>query len=374
MQGGSRKGAGRKPKSDKKIMKNIYLTQNQIDKIEAINLDGCKNFSQKCSKLIENGMKEIASENRVKKTNNKLKFIDLFAGIGGIRKGFEDSNTECVFSSEWDKYASKTYEANYGEIPFGDITKINEKDIPDHDILLAGFPCQPFSHIGKREGFTHETQGTLFFDVLRILKEKKPKAFLLENVKGLVTHDKGNTLRVILKSLEEELGYSVFYDILDAQNFGLPQRRERIIIVGFRPDQKIDTFLFPQGDSKNKVGVGSILENSPKGYSISEHLQKSYLFKKDDGRPQIIDKNSDIQVNTLVASYHKIQRLTGTFVKDGDTGLRLYSELECKRLMGFPDDFKVPVSRTQMYRQFGNSVAVPMIKAVADCVKESIDC
>ena len=372
MQGGSRKGAGRKPKSDKKIMKNIYLTQNQIDKIEAINLDGCKNFSQKCSKLIENGMKEIASENRVKKTNDKLKFIDLFAGIGGIRKGFEDSNTECVFSSEWDKYASKTYEANYGEIPFGDITKIDEKNIPDHDILLAGFPCQPFSHIGKREGFTHETQGTLFFDVLRILKEKKPKAFLLENVKGLVTHDKGNTLRVILKSLEEELGYSVFYDILDAQNFGLPQRRERIIIVGFRPDQRIETFLFPQGDSENKVGVGSILENSPKGYSISEHLQKSYLFKKDDGRPQIIDKDSNIQVNTLVASYHKIQRLTGTFVKDGDTGLRLYSELECKRLMGFPDDFKVPVSRTQMYRQFGNSVAVPMIRAVARVMKEEI--
>lgn len=372
VQGGSRKGAGRKPKIDKKIMKNIYLTKEQIDIIEDFELEDCKNFSQKCVKLISQGMSSLTSGQEDKKRNEKLKFIDLFAGIGGIRKGFEDKNTECVFSSEWDKYASQTYEANYSEKPFGDITKIDEKDIPSHDILLAGFPCQPFSHIGKREGFTHETQGTLFFDVLRILKEKRPKAFLLENVKGLVTHDKGNTLRVIIKSLEEELGYSVFYDILDAQNFGLPQRRERIIIVGFRPDQQVHTFLFPQGDSSNKVGVGSILESNPKGYSISEHLQKSYLFKKDDGRPQIIDKDSNIQVNTLVASYHKIQRLTGTFIKDGDTGLRLYSELECKRLMGFPDNFEVPVSRTQMYRQFGNSVAVPMIRAVAQAMKEEI--
>ena len=371
MQGGSRKGAGRKPKSDKKIMKNIYLTQNQIDMIEATDLDNCRNFSQKCSKLIEKGIEGITSENSVKISNDKLKFIDLFAGIGGIRKGFESKNTECVFSSEWDKYAAKTYEANYNEKPFGDITKIDEKDIPDHDILLAGFPCQPFSHIGKREGFYHETQGTLFFDVLRILKHKRPKAFLLENVKGLVTHDQGNTLKVILRSLEEELGYNVYYEVLDAQNFGLPQRRERIIIVGFRPDLGVDSFAFPIGNSE-RIGVGKFLENNPKGYSISKHLQESYLFKKNDGRPQIIDKGSDIQVNTLVASYHKIQRLTGTFVRDGETGLRLLSEIECKRLMGFPDDFEVPVSRTQMYRQFGNSVAVPMIKAVADVMKEEI--
>ena len=372
MQGGTRKGAGRKPVSDKKQMKNIYLTQSEIDVIDSLELDDCKNFSQKCSELIKIGIDTQMNTQKKTTSNDTIKFIDLFAGIGGIRQGFEDKKTECVFSSEWDKYASQTYEANYSEKPFGDITKIDEKDIPSHDILLAGFPCQPFSHIGKREGFTHVTQGTLFFDVLRILKAKKPKAFLLENVKGLVTHDKGNTLRVIIKSLEEELGYSVYYDILDAQNFGLPQRRERIIIVGFRPDQQVHTFLFPQGDSANKVGVGSILESNPKGYSISEHLQKSYLFKKDDGRPQIIDKDSNIQVNTLVASYHKIQRLTGTFIKDGDTGLRLYSELECKRLMGFPDNFEVPVSRTQMYRQFGNSVAVPMIRAVAQAMKEEI--
>jgi len=368
MQGGTRKGAGRKPVSDKKKMKNIYLTQREIDAIDSLEIDYCKNFSQKCSELIKIGIDTKMNTKKKTTSNDTIKFIDLFAGIGGIRKGFEDKNTKCVFSSEWDRYASKTYEENYGEKPYGDITQINEKDIPDHDILLAGFPCQPFSHIGKREGFTHETQGTLFFDVLRILKEKKPKAFLLENVKGLVTHDKGNTLKVIMKALQEELGYSVFYEILDAQRFGLPQRRERIIIVGFRPDLKVNDFKFPKGTDR-KVPVGSILEDNPSGYKISKHLQDTYLFKKDDGKPQIIDKTSEIQVNTLVASYHKIQRLTGTFVKGGETGLRLYSELECKRLMGFPDDFKVPVSRTQMYRQFGNSVAVPVIKAVADKMK-----
>ena len=368
MKGGIRNGAGRKPISNKKIMKNIYLTQDEIDAIDSLNINDCKNFSQKRPNLIKLGLETKRSNDKHDVSKNKIRFIDLFAGIGGIRKAFEDTNTECVFSSEWDKFASKTYEENYGEKPDGDITQINEKDIPDHDILLAGFPCQPFSHIGKREGFTHETQGTLFFDVLRILKEKRPKAFLLENVKGLVTHDNGNTFKVILKSLKKELGYSVFYRILDAQRFGLPQRRERIIIVGFRPDLKVDDFEFPEG-SNERVAVGTILEENPKGYSISKHLQETYLFKKNDGKPQIIDKNSDIQVNTLVASYHKIQRLTGTFVKGGETGLRLYSELECKRLMGFPDDFKVPVSRTQMYKQFGNSVAVPMIKAVADKMK-----
>ncbi len=371
MQGGIREGAGRKPKHDKKITKNIYLTPNEVIEINALDLDGCKNFSQKCAMLINRGLYDIKHKSSVlkKPSNTSIKFIDLFAGIGGIRKGFEDKNTECVFSSEWDKYAAQTYEANYGEKPYGDITKINEKDIPDHDILLAGFPCQPFSNIGKRQGFAHETQGTLFFDVLRILKEKRPQAFLLENVKGLVNHDKGNTFKVIQKALSEELGYTIYHKVLDAQDFGLPQRRERIIIVGFRPDLDVTDFQFPKGSNK-RVPVKDILESNPKGYSISEHLQQTYLFKKDDGKPQIVNKNSTIQVNTLVASYHKIQRLTGTFIQDGDTGLRLYSQLEAKRLMGFPDDFIVPVSRTQMYRQFGNSVAVPVIKAVADEVKK----
>ncbi|MCQ8261898.1 DNA cytosine methyltransferase [Streptococcus suis] len=300
-----------------------------------------------------------------------MTFIDLFAGVGGIRKGFEDEQTKCVFSSEWDKFSAKTYEANYGEVPHGDITKIDEQDIPKHDVLLAGFPCQPFSNIGKREGFEHSTQGTLFFDVLRILKYHMPKMFLLENVPGLLTIQNGETFKIILQSLEE-LGYSVFYDVLDAQNFGLAQVRKRVVIVGFHPDLAITSFAFPQGNPEKKVPVSSILEDNPTGYAISEHLQKSYLFKKDDGKPQIVDTHSTIQVKTLVASYHKIQRLTGTFVKGGETGIRLLSELECKRLMGFPDDFIIPVSRTQMYRQMGNSVAVPMMRAVANAMKEEL--
>lgn len=388
MRGGLREGAGRKsiPNSDKKKGRNVYLSEDQIEEIMQLNIEGANTFSQKCVELIGAGLEQLKSnavenmdpiERRTKNekvfenNTDKLTFIDLFAGIGGIRKGFEDANTKCVFSSEWDKYAAKTYEANFGEIPFGDITKIDEKDIPDHDVLLAGFPCQPFSNIGKRQGFAHETQGTLFFDVLRILKKKMPKMFLLENVKGLLTNDGGRTFKVILDNLNH-LDYSIFYKVLDAQDFGLPQRRERIVIVGFRKDLGIEKFSFPEGNKNHRIPVNSILEHNPKGYSISKHLQESYLFKKDDGRPQLIGFDSETQVNTLCASYHKIQRLTGTFVKDGDTGVRLFSELELKRLMGFPDDFIIPVSRTQMYRQFGNSVAVPMMKEVADAMKNAI--
>lgn len=371
MRGGVRKNAGRNKISPdkKKITKSIHVSPKLFEQIQSLEIKGYESFSSKCQHLIEEGYKTIMEKEN--KASSKLTFIDLFAGIGGIRQGFEDQNTKCVFSSEWDKFSAKTYEANYGEAPYGDITQINEKDIPKHDVLLAGFPCQPFSNIGKRQGFGHETQGTLFFDVLRILKYHMPKMFLLENVPGLLTIQKGETFRVILENLED-LGYTVFYDVLDAQNFGLPQVRKRVVIVGFHPDLNISSFAFPQGSNEVRVPVSSILEKKPKGYDISEHLQQSYLFKKDDGKPQVIDNTSDIQVKTLVASYHKIQRLTGTFIKEGDTGLRLFSELECKRLMGFPDDFLIPVSRTQMYRQMGNSVAVPMIKEVADAMKEEL--
>ena len=371
MRGGVRKNAGRNKISPnkKKITKSIHVSPKLFEQIQSLEIKGYESFSSKCQHLIEEGYKTIMEKEN--KASSKLTFIDLFAGIGGIRQGFEDQNTKCVFSSEWDKFSAKTYEANYGEAPYGDITQINEKDIPKHDVLLAGFPCQPFSNIGKRQGFGHETQGTLFFDVLRILKYHMPKMFLLENVPGLLTIQKGETFRVILENLED-LGYTVFYDVLDAQNFGLPQVRKRVVIVGFHPDLNISSFAFPQGSNEVRVPVSSILEKNPKGYDISEHLQQSYLFKKDDGKPQVIDNTSDIQVKTLVASYHKIQRLTGTFIKEGDTGLRLFSELECKRLMGFPDDFLIPVSRTQMYRQMGNSVAVPMIKEVADAMKEEL--
>lgn len=297
-----------------------------------------------------------------------IDFIDLFAGIGGIRQAFEDKNTRCVFSSEWDKFAQKTYEANFGEVPAGDITKIEASDIPKHDLLLGGFPCQPFSKIGKREGFKDATQGTLFFDILRILEYHRPKAFLLENVTGILTNDKGRTLEIVLNSLDN-LGYSVSYETLNAADFGLPQNRRRIYFVGFLKQMNIN-FIYPKGNANKKVPISSILEDDVEGYSISEHLQKSYLFKKDDGKPQIVDKNSNIQVNTLVASYHKIQRITGTFVKGGPTGLRLFSKKECLALQGFPLDFIIPVSRTQMYRQLGNSVSIPVVKAIADDMKK----
>ncbi|MCL4171176.1 UNVERIFIED_CONTAM: hypothetical protein GTU68_039839, partial [Idotea baltica] len=257
-------------------------------------------------------------------------------------------------------------------LPNGDITNIDAKSIPDHDILTAGFPCQPFSTIGKREGFDHPTQGTLFFDIVRILKEKKPNGFLLENVAGLRNHDEGRTFDLIIATLKNELDYWVESKVLDSADYGVPQHRKRIYIVGFKkPHANSIDFNWPI-KSHLKIGIGQFIESHNDGYNISKHLQKSYIFKKDDGRPQIVDKNSDFPIKTLVASYHKIQRLTGTFVKDGETGLRLLSENECKATMGFPKDFIFPVSRTQMYRQMGNSVAVPVIEAIAYEMKRTL--
>jgi DNA (cytosine-5)-methyltransferase 1 len=301
-------------------------------------------------------------------------FIDLFAGIGGTRLGFESAGGECVFTSEWDPHAQKTYYANFDEMPAGDITKIETKDIPDFDVLLAGFPCQPFSSIGQRAGFEHKTQGTLFYDVARIIKDKRPKAFLLENVQGLLTHDKGRTLSTILEVLAE-LDYDVQYRLINAADFGVPQMRRRVYIVGIdRHLSGIDpsTFVFPEGDPEHYADIGDFLEENVEGYTISEQLQKNYLYKVNDGRPKILTKDSKGPAKTLVASYHKIQRLTGTFVKDGPTGLRLFTDNECKALMGFPPEFIVPVSRTQMYRQFGNSVVVPVIAAIAKQMKPFI--
>ncbi len=303
---------------------------------------------------------------------NGFKFIDLFAGIGGMRIAFEKAGGECVFSSEWDRFAQQTYQSNFDEVPFGDITEIDEREIPKFDIVTAGFPCQPFSSIGKRQGFEHKTQGTLFYDVARIIAHHKPKGFLLENVSGLVTHDKGNTLTTIIETLEE-MNYSVNYKILDSADFGVPQKRQRIYIVGFNKGKirKAD-FAFPK-PRNSRVGIGKFVETGHPELSISKHLQSVYIYKEDDGRPEVITQKSDFPVKTLVASYHKIQRLTGTFVKDGPTGLRLLSANECKAIMGFPKSFKVPVSRTQMYRQFGNSVAVPVVTAVAKSMVRHIE-
>lgn len=302
----------------------------------------------------------------------KLKFIDLFAGIGGTRLAFEDEYTNCVFSSEWDKFAVQTYKANFGDVPKGDITEIDAKDIPVHDILLGGFPCQPFSSIGKRKGFKDEIQGSLFFDILRILEEHKPSMFLLENVPGILTIDSGKSMQAIIGALDN-LGYDVKYQILNAADFGLPQRRRRVYFVGFLKELDIDfTYPEPTVTKDEYTPIGSILEGDVSGYTISKHLQENYLFKQDDGKPQIVDKNSTVVANTLVATYHKIQRLTGTFVKGGETGLRLLTVNECKALQGFPKNFELPVSRTQAYRQFGNSVSVTVVRAIADNMKQAL--
>lgn len=196
----------------------------------------------------------------VRPDQGAFRFIDLFAGVGGMRMAFESAGGECVFSSEWDKDSQKTYSANFGETPHGDITQIDAESIPDFDIVLAGFPCQPFSSIGQRAGFKHETQGTLFYDVLRIIQTKRPAAFLLENVVGLLNHDKGNTFKIIEKNLKAE-GYEIFYKVLDASDFGVPQVRKRIYIVGFDVSRfkKEPDFFWPT-PNKKKVGIGKFIE------------------------------------------------------------------------------------------------------------------
>jgi len=317
-----------------------------------------------------------------------FRFIDLFAGIGGFRIALSSVGGSCVFSSEWDQFSKKTYFSNFGDEPNGDITKISTSDIPDFEILTAGFPCQPFSSIGKRQGFEHPTQGTLFFDVLRIIKEKRPHAFILENVEGLVNHDGGNTLRIIIDSLavsengtdllltaEGNLGYHLFWKVLDAQYFGVPQTRKRIFIIGVDAKRYgSNNFSFP-APSTTSTPVGPYIQQNVTGYSISKSLQDTYLFKLNDGRPQIVTKESNFPVKTLVSTYHKIQRLTGTFVQDSgsETGIRLLSEMECKSIMTYPESFVIPVSRTQMYRQFGNSVAVNHVKKVAAALIGSLN-
>ena len=325
------------------------------------------NFSRIPNKEEFNSLIQIPYVNK----DEKFTFIDLFAGIGGFRMALQNCGGECVFSSEWDEAAKQTYFANYGEVPFGDITKINVENIPDFDVLAGGFPCQPFSSIGKREGFKHKTQGTLFFYIAEIIKAKQPKAFILENVTGLLTHDEGRTYETIMEVLEKELNYKVQSKVLNSADFGVPQERKRLYFVGFRSDVDSSQFKMPEGNGK-KVGIGQFVEKDAKGPSISKHLQETYIFKKDDGHPEIIDSNSDFPVKTLCASYHKIQRITGTFVRGGETGLRLLTENECKAIMGYPKEFKIPVSRTQMYHQFGNSVAVPVVEKLAECVVSNL--
>lgn len=307
------------------------------------------------------------------KNKENLTFIDLFAGIGGMRLAFERTGARCVFSSEWNEMARKTYFENFGEEPAGDITKIDAKTIPDHDILLAGFPCQPFSIAGisKKKsldmpvGFKDLAQGTLFFDVARIIAEKRPKAFLLENVKNLKTHDNGKTFSVIEKTLREELGYDIHYKIIDAKTV-TPQHRERIFIVGF--DRAMD-YRFPEMPEK-KITIGDILERNPDPkYTLTEHLWnylQEYARKhKEKGNGfgyGLVDLMG--QTRTLSARYYKDGSEILIPQKSGLNPRRL-TPRECARLMGYPDTFRIVVSDTQAYKQFGNSVVVPVVEYLA---------
>lgn len=313
-----------------------------------------------------------------------IRMADLFAGIGGIRLGMQQALGEaatCVYTCEWNKFSCQTYEANWGdENPIaGDITKVNADDIPDVDLILAGFPCQPFSiagvskkqSLGLPTGFEDKTQGTLFFDVARIIEAKQPKAFLLENVKNLLSHDKGRTFKTIYSVLTEDLGYHVHYRVIDAQGW-VPQHRERTYIVGFAEH---NDFTFDDMRATGHGEVATILETSvPEKYTLSDklwdYLQRYALKHQKAGNGfgyGLVTRDSD-HTRTLSARYYKDGSEILLSQGLGKNPRRL-TPRECARLMGYPDDFIIPVSDTQAYRQFGNSVAVPVIRAIGEVMK-----
>ena len=302
----------------------------------------------------------------------KLRFIDLFCGIGGFRIAFERAGCECVFSCDWNKFSQETYAANFGEKPVGDIYAVPSDEIPAHDILCAGFPCQPFSiagvskknSLGEAHGFAEKKQGNLFFELVRIIRDKRPKAFLLENVKNLCHHDKGRTYEIIMSTLKDDLGYHVCDSILDAKLF-LPHHRERIFIVGF--DRNVN-FRFPVIERK-PTKVADILEPEPAPkYTLTDHLWEylqAYAAKhKAAGNGfgfGLVDLNGTTR--TLSARYYKDG--SEILIPQKGKNPRRLTPRECARLLGFPDSFKIPVSDTQAYKQFGNSVAVPVVEILA---------
>jgi DNA (cytosine-5)-methyltransferase 1 len=345
-------------------------------------------------------------KNTPKKKRAAFTFIDLFAGIGGIRLGFESAGGSCVYTSEWNKYAAQTYLRNFGNDHAieGDITKVDPASIPDHDVLLAGFPCQPFSiagvskknSLGKSHGFACEAQGTLFFDIANIIKYKQPSAFLLENVKNLMSHDKGNTFKVIKKTLEEELGYTIFPLVVDAKGF-VPQHRERIYIVGFKEKVPFSWSRFKKPDPASKR-MKSVLHPEDgsehndfdfmKGYIVGEdgHVNEKYtlsdkLWNYLQGYAAKHKAKGNGFGFGLVGQNDTARTLSARYYKDGSEILirrgegnnpRRLTPRECARLMGYPDDYIIPVSDTQAYKQFGNSVAVPVIKEIAKIMKPFI--
>ena len=301
---------------------------------------------------------------------DKLKIIDLFAGIGGIRLGFEKIGVECVFSSEWDKHAQDMYEENYGERPFGDINDIDPKEIPDHDFLLAGFPCQPFSIAGKQLGFA-DTRGTLFFNIEKILEEKSPYGFLLENVSRLVTHDKGRTFKVIIDKLEN-LGYTVYYKVLNTIDYGLPQLRKRIYIVGFKDNLH---FQFPKPTS-DKILLSEILEPEneiPKSYYVSNEIREKRFSKVKPNAPFPSIWHENIGGNISALPHSCALRAGGSYNYLLVNGERRLTGREMLRLQGFPDSFKINVPYTQIRKIAGNSVSVKVIELIAEEIKKAMD-
>lgn len=309
--------------------------------------------------------------------NSSFKFIDLFAGIGGIRLGFQSAGGACVFSSEYDKSAQKTYKINHGEIPFGDITKIDEDLIPEHDVLLAGFPCQPFSHagvsarnaVGQQHGFLCDTQGTLFFDVLRIIDSKKPKVVFLENVRNLERHDQGRTFDKIKKSIENS-GYNFSYKVIDSSSL-VPQRRVRCYMVGVRKDVG-EYFVFPEIKGEPIPLINALDINVDEIYTISDKLWLGHINRTkrniDRGTgftAHVADLNKPS--NTIVARYGKDGK--ECLIPQEGKNPRMLTQRECARLQGFPDEFEVPVTRTPAYKQLGNSVVVPVIRKLAKKIK-----
>lgn len=323
----------------------------------------------------------------------KFTFIDLFAGIGGFRIAMESLGGKCVFSSEWDRYAQKTYEANYGEIPYGDITKKEiKKRIPkSFDVLCAGFPCQAFSIAGKRGGF-EDTRGTLFFEVADIINKHKPKAFFLENVKGLNNHDRGRTLSTILNTLRNDLNYFVpDPEIINSKFYGVPQNRERIFIIGFRNDLNINDFDYPDNKSIS-TSIKDIIESNE--VSVKYYLSTQYLKTLENHRKrheskgngfgyQILDNDSvanaivcggmgkerNLIIDKRLSDFKPITNIKGEVNRKG---IRRLTPRECARLQGFPETFKIVVSDAQAYKQFGNSVAIPAIKATSSKILSKI--
>lgn len=302
-----------------------------------------------------------------------MDFIDLFAGIGGIRLPYDELGHRCVFSSEWDKAAADTYEANFGERPQGDITQIEAESIPHHDLLLAGFPCQAFSIMGKREGFA-DTRGTMFFEIERILQYHHPAVIMLENVKQLVTHDHGNTFKVIIEKLTG-LGYHLKWKILNALDFGVPQKRERVIVVGFLSRERYEAFNFDFPNTP--YDLNNVLEPEGK-IDASYYASERILIKrreKTSGKsifyPSVWHENKagDISIHPYACAL----RTGASYNYQLINGIRRPTSRELLRLQGFPDSFKIVVSNQEIRRQTGNSVAVPMIRAIANEITDIVN-